>query len=97
MRATAYLLIIFALLLAAKAGYDEARGGTYKPYTIIPYDAATLRESRHSYYLYQIPFHKDLNPLVFHRFMRVHWIYAGIVAGAGILLLLKSFERPSFP
>jgi hypothetical protein len=67
-------------------GYDELRGSTTKP--------LTLMGRRHNrVYLYSLPVQKNNNPELFREFMVTHWIYATVVAGAGCILYSRSKKQ----
>jgi hypothetical protein len=84
MRGLSYILIALGIYLLAATGYDEYRGITYKP-------ASLLRTRRYNQaYLYRIPVHREQNPELFRQFMNTHWLYAVGVEGVGLILLLKN-------
>jgi hypothetical protein len=86
MRVLSYILIAFGIYLLASAGYDEFRGSTTKP--------ATLMGKRHNTaYLYSLSVLKKNNPELFSEFMVTHLIYASLVEVAGCFLFLKSNKQ----
>jgi hypothetical protein len=90
MRGWSYILLLLGILLLASAGYDEFRGSTTKPWTIIG------RRHRHDAYLYRLRVLKENNPELFRKFMATHWIYASFIAVGGVILFLWSKNREDF-
>jgi hypothetical protein len=90
MRVGSYILVILGVLLLANAGYDEFRGSTTKPWTIMG------RRFRNDAYLYRLHVLKENNPELFRKFMATHWIYASFIAVGGVILLLWSKNREDF-
>lgn len=79
-----YFLILLGIYLLAAAGYDEFRGITTKPVSL-------LGEHRHGMghaYLYRIPVHREQDPELFRQYMTGHWIWAVGIEGAGWILYI---------
>ena len=84
MRAWSIVLLLLGFFLLAHSTYDECRGITHKPLTLVG-------GRRHdSSYLYRIPVKREQNPELFRKFMTTHWIYAGLISGLGCGLLVTS-------
>jgi hypothetical protein len=89
MRALSYILIALGIYLLACAGYDEFRGSTTKP--------ATLMGRRHNTaYLYSLRVLRTNNPELFRGFMVTHWIYAALMVVAGCILYQSYKKRDDF-
>jgi hypothetical protein len=85
MRIAAYILIALGIYCLAATAYDEYRGETHKPYTLVG-----RRSASHHVYLYSIPVLRQNNPELFHQFITTHWIYAALLSGIGCALFLGS-------
>jgi hypothetical protein len=84
MRAISYILILLGIYLLVTATYDEFRGITRKPATL-------MRRARYNpAYLYRIPVRQEQNPELFRQFMEIHWLYAAGFEGAGLVLWLRN-------
>lgn len=86
MRALSYILIALGVFLLAHAVYDECRGRTHMPVRL----SGRRFNTR---YLYTLPVFRANNPELFRKFMTTHWIYAGLIAGAGCGLYLTTTQR----
>lgn len=85
MRVLSFIAIALGIYLLASAGYDELRGVTRKPVTLL-----SLKRRFNTSYLYSIPVQRQQNPELFRRFMLTHWIYAIVIEGVGCVLYLNS-------
>ena len=81
-----YILILLGLYLLLASGYDEFRGITTKPHTLI---GESHRGTGHAY-LYRIQVHREQNPQLFRRFMIGHWLWAVGIEGIGWILYLRN-------
>jgi len=85
-RALSYILIALGIYLLASAGYDEVRGSTTKPATLMGKRSNTA-------YLYSLHLLKENNPELFRKFMATHWVYASVVEVAGGILFLRNKKQ----
>jgi hypothetical protein len=83
MRVLSYILIALGIYLLTSAAYDEYRGSTTKPATLIGRRYNTA-------YLYSLHVLRDNNPELFREFIVTHWIYASLIEAAGCILYMKS-------
>jgi hypothetical protein len=89
MRVLSYILIALGIYLLASGGYEEFRGSTTKP--------ATLMGKRHdTAYLYSLSVLRTNNPELSHEFMVTHWIYASLVGFTGCILYLRRKNQDDF-
>jgi hypothetical protein len=77
MRALSCILIALGIYLLAASAYDEFRGITRKPATLVG-----KARSNHAY-LYRMPIRREQDPELFRQFMEIHWLYAAGFEGAG--------------
>ena len=86
MRILSCIFIALGIYLLARAGYDEFRGSTTKPLTL-------MGRHHNTAYLYSIPVLRENNPKLFREFMVTHWIYASLVGAVGCILYARSKQQ----
>ena len=86
MRIVPFILIVLGIYLLVAAGYDEYRGATTRPFTLM----GGHRHGMGQAYLYRFMIHREQNPGLFREFMIGHWIWAAGIEGVGWFLFLKN-------
>jgi hypothetical protein len=80
-----YVLILLGIYLLATAGYDEVRGITTKPATLIGAHGHGMGHA----YLYRIPVRREQNPELYHQYMTGHWIWAVGIECVGWIVFFR--------